>query len=501
MAARIFISYRRIDAPKDARSIYERLRREFGVNAVFMDVEGIAYGLDFVEVLERELTECKVLVALIGPGWIDALDAHGRRRLEDENDSVRLEIATALGRNIRVVPVLIDGTLLPRADQLPEALQPMLRWQMVQLQTSADFDAGMDELSKFLRQLLKAEGRPPYDSKRAFMVRAGSVGVAGLAGKLWRSDVPMQASLLVWAAPVLVPPAPLPASPPHASAPVIALTPSFRPTKAPPPVPALSNRPAWASKAGTDRYGRWAELQVGNATQRMRWIESGEFLMGSPPTEVGRYDDEGPQHRVQITRSFWLADTACTQEFWLELLGGANPAQFKSDPSVLPVESVSHDAVVSRFLTALGGILAGRPEVFLPTEAQWEYACRAGSRTAFFWGKVPNHERMNFDRQNRGPVSVKRYAPNAWGLYQMHGNVWEWCDDHEHNYAAAAAKGLVLDPVGRRDAEPWAPRTARGGSWFRGANYCRSAARYADQRRGVNLFLGFRFALRSTNST
>ena len=114
MAAGIFISYRRQESTAQARAVYERLTREFGAGEVFIDLEGLDYGEDFVVSLERQLANCRVLLALIGPQWVEAKDGHGQHRLHDENDFVRLEVATALSRGIRVVPVLMDNTFLPR---------------------------------------------------------------------------------------------------------------------------------------------------------------------------------------------------------------------------------------------------------------------------------------------------------------------------------------------------------------------------------------------------
>jgi len=110
MPAGIFISYRRREALKEARAVFEKLSREFGAGQVFIDLEGLDYGVDFVESLDRQLQHCEVMLVLIGPGWLDSPDGHGGRRLDDPNDFVRIELRTALQRNIRVVPVLFMGT-------------------------------------------------------------------------------------------------------------------------------------------------------------------------------------------------------------------------------------------------------------------------------------------------------------------------------------------------------------------------------------------------------
>lgn len=150
VAGKIFISYRRSDSTKDARAVYERLRREFGEQRVFIDFEGIAPGEDFVELLERNLDGCEVLVALIGPGWSDARTEQGDRRLHDAEDFVRIELRAALTRGIKVFPVLVDGAIPPRADQLPNDLQPLVRRQAIRLDYTK-FEADVTQLVKAIR--------------------------------------------------------------------------------------------------------------------------------------------------------------------------------------------------------------------------------------------------------------------------------------------------------------------------------------------------------------
>ena len=142
--------------------------------------------------------------------------------------------------------------------------------------------------------------------------------------------------------------------------------------------------PPWASAWGDDVYGFWADLSLPEhtITQRLRWIPPGEFWMGSPDNEPERFDDEGPRHRVRLSRGYWLADTACSQAFWLEVMGD-NPSDFKDDPEN-PVEMVSWDDVQG-FLRKLEGLLPNMA-ADLPTEAEWEYVCRAGSYYPFCMG-------------------------------------------------------------------------------------------------------------------
>jgi hypothetical protein len=123
MATRVFISYRREDSAAFAGRVHDRLRSEFGREALFMDVDTVRLRMDFVEVISEQVAECDALLAVIGPNWLNARDEEGSRRLDDPNAFPRIEIAAALERDIPVIPILVDGTKIPRADQLPKELK------------------------------------------------------------------------------------------------------------------------------------------------------------------------------------------------------------------------------------------------------------------------------------------------------------------------------------------------------------------------------------------
>ncbi|EXI82856.1 MAG: Serine/threonine-protein kinase pkn1 [Candidatus Accumulibacter appositus] len=257
-------------------------------------------------------------------------------------------------------------------------------------------------------------------------------------------------------------------------------------------------RPAWAKAMARDRHGLYLDVDFAGVVQRFRWIEPGEFSMGSPDNEAERHSDEGPRHRVRLTAGYWLADTACTQALWQAVMG-RNPSHFKDAP-LNPVEQVNWDDVQA-FLEKAQGMLPG-VKVDLPTEAEWEYACRAGSETPFSFGATitPAQANYNGDRPYDGgakglsrnkTVPVKSFAPNDWGLYEMHGNVDEWCADGQRPYDGE----LHENPRGPEDRE--APRVVRGGSWFYAAGRLRSAYRDQWPRVYRSLYLGFRFSLRS----
>ena len=267
--------------------------------------------------------------------------------------------------------------------------------------------------------------------------------------------------------------------------------------------------PPFASAWGDDAFGLWAEFTLttahGSATQRLRWIEPGTFLMGSPDDEPERENREGPRHMVMLTQGFWLADSACTQALWLKVMGN-NPSSFQGNPDN-PVEQVSWNDV-QPFLRKLEALLPGC-KVGLPTEAEWEYACRAGTDTPFSFGAQINPEQVNYDGnapydggekgQDRAKTApVKTLPPNAWGLYEMHGNVWEWCADGLRNYDGQPQQNPT-GPVPEEGKDT--PSAVRGGSWGSGAWRVRSAYRNANLPGDVDLLRGFRFCLRSIESS
>jgi formylglycine-generating enzyme required for sulfatase activity len=277
--------------------------------------------------------------------------------------------------------------------------------------------------------------------------------------------------------------------------------------------------PDWASGWGHDRFGVFVEISVGAVVQRLRWIPPGRFAMGSPADEEGRFEFEGPQHEVTIAEGFWLFDTPCTQELW-EAVTGESPSRFKSPTR--PVEQVSFEDV-QRFIGRLNDRVAGL-DLSLPSEAQWEYACRARTEAATYarairilgQNNAPVLDEIAWYGGNTGvgfeladgedssdwpgkqyphalagtrPVGLK--AANPWGLYDMLGNVWEWCADQWHDtYDGAPTDGSAwLDNEGGA-----ADRVVRGGSWGGDARFVRAASRNLGDPAVRSVDLGFRCA-------
>ncbi len=260
----------------------------------------------------------------------------------------------------------------------------------------------------------------------------------------------------------------------------------------------LITRPAWASAMGRDQYGLWAEFAVqgkkGTVVQRMRWIPPGRFLMGSPVDEPERFNDE-QQHEVMIRQGFWLADTTCTQELWQAVMHD-NPSRFKGEQR--PVENVSWDDCRD-FIKRLNRSRPGL-ELRLPSEAEWEYGCRAGTTTPFWFGENIDPGLVNYagtSPYNDGrkgeyrweTVKVKELPCNGWGLFQMHGNVDEWVEDDWHGDSS----GAPTDGNAWVDSPRGEDRVVRGGSWDVGVWWCHSTYRYSrlpsirDDVRGLRL--------------
>jgi len=214
-------------------------------------------------------------------------------------------------------------------------------------------------------------------------------------------------------------------------------------------------------------------------------IPAGTFLMGSPSEERGWESDESPQHQVIISRPFYMQTTEVTQGQWKRVMG-SNPSHFSSCGDDCPVEQVSWEQVQG-FIKRLN-TMEGTDKYRLPTEAQWEYAARAGTTTRFHTGNSDDDLlHAGWFRSNSGSKThqVGQKTPSAWGLYDMHGNVYEWVQDWFRLYSG----GSVTDPAGPSSGSKL---VRRGGSWSSVARFCRSANRDyfgPDQRSGL---LGFR---------
>jgi formylglycine-generating enzyme required for sulfatase activity len=524
----IFISYRRGDAEGQARALSIELAKYVGEKSVFMDVDSIALGRDFRQSLHESLESCDALLALIGPYWLDSKDSSGRRRLDDPADFVRQEIATALKRNIPVTPVLLQGAAMPAQDRLPDEIKDLAfrngfelshtRWhsdvremlQRLGLGGAAASSEATATAAKWI-ELPDASARPSARPQKApqlsvWPTRRQAIAAGAVVGAAAVATIGFPA-LRRWA------------------------------RKAPAP----SLRQIAFDPAAVDRKGArlatqkataavFTEPLTAAASLDMVAIPSGEFVMGSPLYEPERRANEGPQHVVTLDR-FFVGASPVTQAQWAavvmaqpeKIARGLDPfpAFFKGPD--LPVESISWDEA-DEFCRRLSEI-TGRA-YRLPSEAEWEYACRAGSAAPFNVGPTITTDLANYcgmggavcgesggksvasnvydgvaygsGAYDEGPAgiflgkttSAGTFPPNRFGLYDMHGNVWEYClDVATPNYNDASATGASNLAGG-------GARILRGGSWSHNPAICRSAYRdeIAPDNPGWQGRIGFRVA-------
>jgi formylglycine-generating enzyme required for sulfatase activity len=499
MLAKVFISYRRDDSAGQAGRVHDRLAHEFGANLLFMDVDSVPLGSDFIKVLRDEVTKCDVLLAVIGHHWLDARDAGGKRRLDSEDDYVRIEIATALQRDIPVIPILLDGTTIPKSEELPMDLQGLTARNGLDVRHGS-FHTDMDRLIGGLKArsggadtLAKVKAKAPEDSpnghRRTPVLIAGFI-VMACAGAvvLWFAMTPRPR----------VGPLTSTANPQTATT-----------QPAPPPMQA-SPAPGKLSPVKVELLtpARERGLQPNDSFKEcetcpvMTVIASGSFDMGSPTTELGRTGSEGPQHQVTIGHKFAFGRFSVTFDEWDACVadGGCNgysPADQGWGRGTRPVVNVSwNDA--SAYLAWLSR-KTGKP-YRLPAEAEREYAARAGTTTPFWWGSSITTEQANYNGsytygddgvhgEMRGQsVPVDSFLPNPWGLFQMHGNVSEWTQDCWHD-------NYYTDPP--TDGSAWTfpdckLRVRRGGSIGSPPQVLRSAARLSGPQASRQPFISLR---------
>ncbi|MGF1519156.1 MAG: SUMF1/EgtB/PvdO family nonheme iron enzyme [Nodosilinea sp.] len=409
----IFLSYRRSDSDDIAGRIYDRLVAHFGKGSIFFDVDTIPLGIDFREFLQGEVQQCQVLVAIIGSTWLGTTDGDGHRRLDNTADWVRIELETALARQIPIIPLLVRGAQMPKEIELPSSLQKLAYRNATTARAGRDFHPDMDVLIRGIEILVERFLTPTFKFEVVTVNAQGQVVNT------------------------------------------------------------------------TTKTAEYVRENLGNGiTLDLVRIPAGQFLMGAPAGEEGRFDEEGPQHRVTVSE-FWLGKYPVTQAQYQAIMG-QNPSHFSENGANRPVETVSwHDAVA--FCQKLSKKM-GRT-YRLPSEAEWEYACRAGTTTPFYFGSTITPDLANYDGNYtyaNGPTGtfrkqtteVGQFPPNAFGLYDMHGNVWEWCADHWHpNYEGAPTDGsALLLPGGRKSVERYS-WMMRGGSWSDISMVCRSAFR------------------------
>jgi formylglycine-generating enzyme required for sulfatase activity len=411
-SGKIFINYRRSDDPGFAIALYMCLEGEFGAGRLFMDVDHIKPGEDFVEVLKAQVAQCDVLLAVIGPRWADNMAS----RVEDPQDFVAVEIMAALDQGKFVIPVLVGGVDFPPADILPGPIRPLARKHAVSLRP-ARFKADYQGLSAALKDALSAA-----ESERTARLRSGPV-----------STIPL-------------------------------------------PMPGVA-------------------FQDFSAAPEMIVVPAGQFLMGSHKDEKGRSENEGPQRMVAIARPFAVSKFPVTFEEWDACLadggsGGYKPSDNGWGRGRRPVINVSWEDTQNYVKWLSGKTLR---HCRLLSEAEWEYAARAGETKAYSTGAAITRRQARFSEGDWGSagrtVEAGSFEPNAFGLYDMHGNVGEWVEDFWHrNYDGAPLDGFAWclgDPK---------QRVIRGGGWVNTSANIRAAYRSRNDSDARFNYVGFRVA-------
>jgi formylglycine-generating enzyme required for sulfatase activity len=469
MAGKIFVNYRRQDARADARSIHYRLVAAFGKANVFMDVDNLRPGQQFGQELETALEQCDVFLPIIGPRWLDLLNA---RSESGQRDYVRDEIAGALGRGIMVIPILVDGATLPRPDELPHDLRAVVSHQSHTL-THERFGRDLGDLVDAIK-----ERRPSKGSRYRGTIWLSVLGVLALA----------------------------------------AIVSGY-----------IQGPAAWFRVL--NQHVDTSSLRAGQTFRdcpdcpEMVVVPAGEFTMGSPEDEPGRAPSEGPQHKVRITRPFAVGKyEVMVKEYEAFVVAVRSPPdggcnvwtayghRFEKDRSFRSpafAQTPSHPVVCMSWQAARTYVnwlttKTGRKYRLL-SEAEWEYAARANSTTryyfgddeaklcdygngadrtsAFLWG---NH--LCSDGVGVQTAETGKYRPNAFGLHDMIGNVSELVDDCVHpNYVGAPTDGSAWM------SGDCTNRVIRGGSWDNDVKALRSAARGGYNMQGKDN-IGFRIA-------
>lgn len=458
---RIFISYRRADSQWAASRLYDTLTHVFPDDRLFMDVDSIDPGQDFVHVLEEQVGSCDVFLALIGPGWLEERGASGKRRIDDPADFVRVEIGSALARPDTVtIPVLLDGAGVPDETELPEPLRPLARRQFARL-THEGYRGEVERLVEGIRKVLdqrrnEAPGATPPASPRRTLLEMGRPlgwGAAALA-------VLGLMAVMAW----------------------------------------YASRPA--DPSGTPDLEAFRECAV---CPEMVVLPAGVFTMGSPPDEAERLEQEGPAHEVRVGR-FALARTELTFDQWDACVAdggcdGYTPPDLGEGRGTVPAFNVSWEDA-GAYLAWLNGKVPGDP-YRLPTEAEWEYAMRAGAATAYPWGDAPDRAHANTGREiccigaAEGPdkwvgvAPVAQFPANAFGLHDMSGNLWEWAADvYRDDYEGAPSDGSEW---ATGSIPGWQERhVLRGGSFEDRPSLARSATRISNDPGWRSETIGFR---------
>ncbi|MGE0434150.1 MAG: SUMF1/EgtB/PvdO family nonheme iron enzyme [Planctomycetota bacterium] len=417
MGNQLFISYRRTDSIAVVGRLYDRLVAEFGPENVFKDIDSIGLG-DFRETIRHALAGCKVVLFVIGKTWLTCEAEDGSRRLDNPADAVRVEVEAALARSGLVsVPLLVDGAGMPKAEQLPESMRNLVFQNGFPVRHDPDFHGDVTRLIERLRAGVPDLGKASVSDGPPAPVNVAGFTFLGFETFSCPNDVEGERSF---------------------------------------------EMPVYQC----DAFAQAAGVKAGT-----RAVDT-EFVL-VPPVSYGNAQPAFRGERMLVART-------CVSQRVYEGSGGRHD-RFDWPGALQPATSVSwYD--VTNWLTSGDMAAAG---LRLPSEAEWEFACRAGTSTAYCFGdgQTVTSELVNFNGNTPwggAPVSAwrSRTVPvgslpaNAFGLHEVHGNLWEWCSD------------------------PWPAndlhRTDRGGSWSNIAASCRTSYRGSFEAEGRSNTLGVR---------
>ncbi len=427
---KIFISYRRVDSAYAAHAIYDRLISHFGADSVVFDVHTIPLGANFKTYLSEQVSKCDVLLAVIGERWMEVSNEDGKRRLDNPLDFVRIEIHAALRQKITVIPVLTGNASMPEKATLPRGMKTLPDLNAAEVRSGPDFQTHLDRLIRGLDTILKA-GRKNSPTKP-------SDGSASQPNRQAAAEAP------------------------------------------PSPLRARSSGSDAKRRSATEQSESDTSAEVSQRKSMdldLKLIPAGEFMMGSPESDNSARSTEQPQHPVKLTQPFYLGIHVVTQGQYATVMEDRpwHGREHVIDHPDCPATYVTWDDALA-FCRKLGE--QDGADYRLPSEAQWEYACRCGDATIYSFGngaaELGEHAWYDGNAWDIGeayPHAVGLKRPNPWGIYDMHGNVWEWCSDY---WSTEYEANEVTDPTGPAYGNS---RVLRGGSFGGDASGCRSAVR------------------------
>ncbi len=575
---KIFISYRREDSEAIAGRLYDRLEVHFGHDNVFIDIDNIPFGVDFRQHLDQAVSRCDVLLAVIGEQWLEVCHKdganQGQRRLEDASDFVRIEIESALARGIPVIPVLVGKATMPANARLPQSLKELAFRNAAEVRPGRDFRDHVDRLARGIEELerqainrrqIEAE-RQRAEQEQAEAQRNREREEAAKQQKerdaaerarreqentqkkreedeadrkqqeLDRIAKEGESEFAHFVRQALYRTRGKPTPEDTAQANDIRKKRAISVERAKQILADVRSRWQQDRPSMTDRKA--GDIITNSLGMKFSWIPPGTFLMGSPANEVGRSDGE-IRHKVTLTKGFYLGVHLVTRGYFAQFVKETDfktQAEQSGDRYVLTgkawdlssaevwrtpkfTQTDDHPVVCVHWNdgSAFARWLAMKENApyRLPTEAEWEYSCRAGTTTPFHFGAtISAGNQANYDGTRRYGGAVKpvlsmlfglnkalgtvfrrqttpvgTFPANAFGLFDMHGNAWELCQDWLGDYPRIDA----IDPKGPDSGEH---RAMRGGAWGTGPHECRSAQRgfaKPDQLQGDQV--GFRLCI------